>query len=221
MADERTRYSDAELEEFKQLILKKLENARADYELLRATITHTADNDTEDTSPTFKVLEEGAATLSKEESGRLAAHQMKFIRNLEMALVRIENKTYGICKTTGKLIPQERLYPVVLMMCTVGAYATLNGRMFDVWCLLLFGIVGLLIKKFHFPVSCFLIGFILGGDLEDYFIQVLTAYNGSLTGLFVRPMSWVIWALIILSVVYAVLDNRKAKRQEKELSGKQ
>lgn len=119
------------------------------------------------------------------------------------------------------LIPQERLYPVVLMMCTVGAYATLNGRMFDVWCLLLFGIVGLLIKKFHFPVSCFLIGFILGGDLEDYFIQVLTAYNGSLTGLFVRPMGWVIWALIILSVVYAVLDNRKAKRQEKELSGKQ
>ena len=108
MADERTRYSDAELEEFKQLILKKLESARADYELLRATITHTADNDTEDTSPTFKVLEEGAATLSKEESGRLAAHQMKFIRNLEMALVRIENKTYGICKTTGKLDPQGR-----------------------------------------------------------------------------------------------------------------
>ena len=103
MADERTRYSDAELEEFRQLILKKLENARADYELLRATITHTADNDTEDTSPTFKVLEE---------SGRLAAHQMKFIRNLEMALVRIENKTYGICKTTGKLIPKERLMKV-------------------------------------------------------------------------------------------------------------
>ena len=109
MADERNRYSDAELEEFKQIILKKLENARADYELLRATITHTADNDTEDTSPTFKVLEEGAATLSKEESGRLAAHQMKFIRNLEMALVRIENKTYGICRATGKLISKERL----------------------------------------------------------------------------------------------------------------
>ena len=112
MADERTRYSDAELEEFKQLILKKLENARADYELLRSTITHTADNDTEDTSPTFKVLEEGATTLSKEESGRLAAHQMKFIRNLEMALVRIENKTYGICRETGKLIPKERLRAV-------------------------------------------------------------------------------------------------------------
>lgn len=106
---EKTRYSDAELEEFKQLILKKLETARADYELLRATITHTASNDT---SPTFKVLEEGATTLSKEESGRLAAHQMKFIRNLEMALVRIENKTYGICKTTGKLIPKERLMKV-------------------------------------------------------------------------------------------------------------
>ena len=102
MAEEKTRYSDAELAEFKELILKKLETARADYELLRATITHTGDNDTEDTSPTFKVLEEGATTLSKEESGRLAAHQMKFIRNLEMALVRIENKTYGICKTTGK-----------------------------------------------------------------------------------------------------------------------
>ena len=121
MADERTRYSDAELEEFRQLILKKLENARADYELLRATITHTADNDTEDTSPTFKVLEEGAATLSKEESGRLAAHQMKFIRNLEMALVRIENKTYGICKTLlincrlitePVIIPKERLMKV-------------------------------------------------------------------------------------------------------------
>ena len=75
MAEEKTRYSDAELAEFKELILKKLETARADYELLRATITHTGDNDTEDTSPTFKVLEEGATTLSKEESGRLAAHQ--------------------------------------------------------------------------------------------------------------------------------------------------
>ena len=66
----------------------------------------------------------------------------------------------------------------------------------------------------------FLIGFILGGDLEDYFIQVLTAYNGYLTGLFVRPMAWVIWALIILSIVYAILDNRKAKRQEKEMADK-
>ena len=93
--------------------------------------------------------------------------------------------------------------------------------MFDVWCLLLFGIVGLLIKKLHFPVSCFLIGFILGGDLEDYFIQVLTAYNGSPDRPVRAPHELGYLALIILSVVYAVLDNRKAKRQEKELSGKQ
>ena len=112
MAEERVRYGDADLAEFKQLILKKLEQAKADYELLRANITHSADNDTQDTSPTFKVLEEGATTLSKEETGRLATHQMKFIRNLEMALVRVENKTYGICKTTGKLIPKERLMRV-------------------------------------------------------------------------------------------------------------
>jgi RNA polymerase-binding transcription factor DksA len=109
MAEERVRYGDADLAEFKQIILKKLEQAKADYELLRANITHSGDNDTQDTSPTFKVLDEGATTLSKEETGRLAAHQMKFIRNLEMALVRVENKTYGICKTTGKLIPKERL----------------------------------------------------------------------------------------------------------------
>ena len=112
MAEERTRYSDAELEEFRQLILAKLESARADYELLRQAITHTAGNGTDDTSPTYKVLEEGAATLSKEENGRLAMRQMKFIHNLERALVRIENKTYGICKTTGKLIPKERLMKV-------------------------------------------------------------------------------------------------------------
>jgi RNA polymerase-binding transcription factor DksA len=106
---EKTRYSDEELAEFKKIILDKLEKAKADYELLRSTITHSADNDTEDTSPTFKVLEEGAATLSKEESGRLAQRQLKFIQHLEAALVRIENKTYGICRETGKLIPKERL----------------------------------------------------------------------------------------------------------------
>lgn len=112
MAEQSLRYGDADLAEFKKIILKKLEQAKADYELLRSNITHSDDNDTQDTSPTFKVLDEGAATLSKEETGRLAAHQMKFIRNLEMALVRVENKTYGICKTTGKLIPKERLMRV-------------------------------------------------------------------------------------------------------------
>ena len=110
MAEERVRYSDSELAEFKQVILRKLEQAKADYDLLRANISN--DNDTHDTSPTFKVLEEGATTLSKEECERLAAHQSKFIRNLELALVRIEHKTYGICKTTGKLIPRERLLRV-------------------------------------------------------------------------------------------------------------
>ena len=106
---EKTRYSDEELAEFKAIILDKLEKAKADYELLRSSITHTMSNDTGDTSPTFKVLEEGAATLSKEESGRLAQRQLKFIQHLEAALVRIENKTYGICRETGKLIPKERL----------------------------------------------------------------------------------------------------------------
>jgi RNA polymerase-binding transcription factor DksA len=110
MADEKLRYSDSELAEFKEIILQKLAQAKADYDLLRQDITHS--NDTQDTSPTFKVLEEGAATLSKEEVSRLTAHQLKFIRNLEMALVRVENKTYGICKTTGKLIPKERLMRV-------------------------------------------------------------------------------------------------------------
>ncbi len=106
---ERTRYSDSELQEFKTIILGKLEKAREDYDLLRATITHASSNDIEDTSPTFKVLEEGAATLSKEESGQLAQRQLKFIKHLEAALIRIENKTYGICRETGRLIPKERL----------------------------------------------------------------------------------------------------------------
>ncbi|MFI3282902.1 MAG: TraR/DksA C4-type zinc finger protein [Rikenellaceae bacterium] len=112
MAEDMVRYGDADLTEFKELIISKIANAREDYELLRATITHTADNGTEDTSPTYKILEEGATTLSKEESARLAAHQLKFIRNLELALIRIENKTYGICKTTGNLIPKQRLLRV-------------------------------------------------------------------------------------------------------------
>lgn len=112
MSEERLRYGDLDLAEFRTLIRAKIVTAKEDYELLRATLTLTAGNGTDDTSPTFKVLEEGATTLSKEESARLAAHQLKFIRNLEMALVRIENKTYGICKTTGKLIPKERLMRV-------------------------------------------------------------------------------------------------------------
>ena len=110
--NEKTRYSDAELEEFRAIINEKLEKAKIDYELQKSTLMNTDGNDVTDTSPTFKVLEEGAATLSKEEAGRLAQRQMKFIQSLQAALVRIENKTYGICRETGKLIPKERLCAV-------------------------------------------------------------------------------------------------------------
>lgn len=110
--DEKVRYSDAELQEFKELIQKKLDKAINDYNLLRSQLLNTEGNDIADTSPTFKVLEEGASTLGKEETGRLAERQLKFINNLKAALVRIENKTYGIDRITGKLIPKERLRAV-------------------------------------------------------------------------------------------------------------
>ena len=104
---EKLRYSDAELQEFKALILEKLEKAQRDYEMLKSNIMNA--NDTADTSPTFKVLEEGANTLGKESAAQLANRQQLFINKLKAALVRIENKTYGICRETGKLIPKERL----------------------------------------------------------------------------------------------------------------
>lgn len=109
---EKNRYSDEELAEFKQIILDKLEKAQNDFNLLRAQFVNSDGNDIADTSPTFKVLEEGATTLGKEEAGRLALRQAKFINNLKAALVRIENKTYGIDRVTGKLIPKERLRAV-------------------------------------------------------------------------------------------------------------
>ena len=109
---EKTRYTEEELQEFKEIILKKLEKAKHDYELLKNTITLEDGNDTQDTSPTFKILEEGASTLSKEEAGKLAQRQQKFIQHLQAALARIESKTYGICRETGKLIPKERLRAV-------------------------------------------------------------------------------------------------------------
>ncbi len=109
---EKTRYSDEELQEFKEIILKKLEKAKEDYKLYRQVVDNSAGNDTQDTSPTFKILEEGAAVLSKEEAGNLAQRQLKFIQHLEAALIRIENKTYGICRETGKLISKERLRAV-------------------------------------------------------------------------------------------------------------
>lgn len=112
VADEarvKVRYSDQELQEFKELILQKLALAKDEYQQLKAAVTHSSSNDTEDTSPTFKVLEEGASALSKEEAGQLAQRQYKFIQSLEGALIRIENKSYGICRETGKLIQKERL----------------------------------------------------------------------------------------------------------------
>lgn len=112
MKPEKTRYTDEELEEFKILILEKLEKARKEYDTLRANVMNTDGNDTADTSPTFKVLEEGASTLSKEEAGRMAQRQAQFIMHLQNALRRIENKTYGIDRITGKLIPKERLRAV-------------------------------------------------------------------------------------------------------------
>jgi DnaK suppressor protein len=109
---EKTRYSDAELEEFREIILKKLDEARRDLQLLTDAFTNNNEADTNDTSPTFKVLEEGYMVRSKEENSQLAVRQSKFIQNLENALIRIENKTYGICRETGKLIPKERLRSV-------------------------------------------------------------------------------------------------------------
>ncbi len=105
----KSRYSDEELDEFRQIILNKLDKARSDLKLLTEALSNEDENGTNDTSPTFKVLEEGYQVLSKEENGRLATRQQKFIVNLENALIRIENKTYGICRATGKLIAKERL----------------------------------------------------------------------------------------------------------------
>ncbi len=110
--EEKLRYSPEELEEFRQIILEKLEKARADLKLLKEAYTNDSGSDTNDTSPTFKVLEEGQQVLSKEENSRLAARQERFINNLENALIRIENGTYGICRETGKLISKERLRAV-------------------------------------------------------------------------------------------------------------
>lgn len=109
---EKKRFNDEELEEFRQIILKKLEEARKDLKLLTEAYTNNNENGTNDTSPTFKVLEEGYLVLSKEENSQLAARQHKFIKSLENALIRIENKTYGICRETGKLISKERLRSV-------------------------------------------------------------------------------------------------------------
>ena len=125
---EKTRYSDEELEEFRRIIVDMLEKAKAEYNTLRRVIMHNGTNDIEDTIPSFKTVEDdGATQLSREEASQLAQRQYKFIQNLEAALVRIENETYGICRATGKLIPKERLRLVPHATLTVEAKEKMNG----------------------------------------------------------------------------------------------
>jgi RNA polymerase-binding transcription factor DksA len=111
-SDNRSRYSDKELTEFKELIIGKLQEAQTDFDLLKLTLSNADNHGTDDTSPSFKLLEDGSDVLSKEETAQLAIRQEKYIVNLKNALMRIENKTYGICRVTGKLIPKERLRSV-------------------------------------------------------------------------------------------------------------
>ena len=125
-ATEKTRYSDEELEEFKQIIMAKLEKAKEDLKMLMEAYTLDGEHGTDDTSPTFKILEEGYQVMSKEENSRLASRQQKFINNLENALLRIENKTYGICRVTGKLISKDRLKSVP--HATLSIEAKLNQK---------------------------------------------------------------------------------------------
>tara|TARA_B100001971_G_C18042224_1_gene458252 strand:+ start:412 stop:786 length:375 start_codon:yes stop_codon:yes gene_type:complete len=102
-------FTNKELKEFKQIIVEKISTAEKDLSLLKSAYANDADNGTEDTAPTFKAFEEGSTTLSKEENMKLAIRQEKFINNLKNALIRIANKSYGICRITGKLISKERL----------------------------------------------------------------------------------------------------------------
>lgn len=122
--DDRSRYSDKELAEFKELIIDKLKEAQMDFDLLKQTLSNADNHGTDDTSPSFKLLEDGSDVLSKEETAQLAIRQEKYIVNLKNALMRIENKTYGICRVTGKLIPKERLRSVP--HATLGIDAKLN-----------------------------------------------------------------------------------------------
>ncbi|MBL6658825.1 MAG: TraR/DksA family transcriptional regulator [Cryomorphaceae bacterium] len=127
MAEEnKTKYSDAELAEFKAIILKKIEKAEQDLDLLREQFANDKNNGTDDTSPQFKSFEEGSSVMSNERNSQLATRQEKFIRDLKNALVRIENKTYGICRVTGKLIDAERLK--LVPHATLSMEAKLNQR---------------------------------------------------------------------------------------------
>ena len=126
---EKTRYSDEKLAEFKSIILDMLEKAKQEYNTLRKVVMNNGNNDIEDTTPSFKTVEDdGAMQLSREEASQLAQRQYKFIQNLEAALVRIENKTYGVCRVTGKLIPKERLRLVPHATLTVEAKEKMSRK---------------------------------------------------------------------------------------------
>ena len=126
---EKTRYSDEELAEFKAIIIDMLEKAKQGYNTLRKVVMNNGNNDIEDTTPSFKTVEDdGAMQLSREEASQLAQRQYKFIQNLEAALVRIENKTYGVCRVTGKLIPKERLRLVPHATLTVEAKEKMSRK---------------------------------------------------------------------------------------------
>ena len=128
-ATAKNRYSDEELEEFRGIINGMLEKARQEYDTFRNRVMHGGTTDIEDTTPSFKMVEDdGAAQLSKEEASQQAQRQYKFIQNLEAALIRIENKTYGVCRVTGKLIPKERLRLVPHATTTVEGKAILEKR---------------------------------------------------------------------------------------------
>ena len=128
MSELKVRYSDEELEEFRVLIESKLERSRKELALLKEAFAHRDGNTTDDTSPTFKLMEDGAEVSSKEEIGQLAARQQKFITNLENALIRIQNKSYGICRSTGQLIPKERLRAVPHATLSIEAKNAPNRR---------------------------------------------------------------------------------------------
>ena len=126
MIDEIARYSDSDLAEFKELILKKINKAQSDLELIKSAYMNDLNNGTDDTSPTFKAFEEGSETMSKEANSQLAIRQEKFIRDLKNALFRVENKTYGVCKVSGKLIAKERL--MVVPHATMSMESKINQR---------------------------------------------------------------------------------------------
>ena len=126
MTDEIARYSDTDLVEFKELIIKKINKAQYDLDLIKSAYMNDLNNGTDDTSPTFKAFEEGSETMSKEANSQLAIRQEKFIRDLKNALFRVENKTYGVCKVSGKLIAKERL--LVVPHATMSMESKINQR---------------------------------------------------------------------------------------------